>query len=116
MAAVCHPKVSVLIRCCGRFNITIHMKQYLPKKQVKRGFKVWMIADSCNGFFLDMEGYVGKPSDGVTSEIGLGKRVVLQLSKPFRGQHFHIFISPNLFLELYSRGLNACGTVRQDSI
>ena len=92
------------------------MKQYLPKKQVKRGFKVWMIADSCNGFFLDMEGYVGKPSDGVTSEIGLGKRVVLQLSKPFRGQHFHIFISPNLFLELYSRGLNACGTVRQDSI
>ena len=95
------------------------MKQYLPKKPVKRGFKVWVIANSCNGFFLDVEVYVGKPSDGVTTEIGLGERVVLQLSEPFRGQHFHIFCdnfftSPNLFLELHSRGLYVCGTVRQD--
>jgi len=85
------------------------MKQYLPKKPAKRGFKVWMIADSCNGLFLDVEVYVGKPSDGMTSEIGLGERVVLQMSEPFRGQHFHIFCdnfftSPNLFLELHSRG------------
>ncbi len=48
------------------------MKQYLPKKPVKRGFKVWVIADSSNGYFLDLNVYVGKPSDGQGTEHGLG--------------------------------------------
>ena len=95
------------------------MKQYLPKKPVKRGFKVWVVADSSKGFFLDVDVYVGRPSDGNTTEHGLGERVVLQLSDPFRGQWFrffcdNFFTSPKLFTELHSRGLYACGTVRQD--
>ena len=50
------------------------MKQYVPKKPVHRGFKVWVVADSCNGNFLDVDVdvYVGHPSDGVTTEHGLG--------------------------------------------
>ena len=58
------------------------MKQYLPKKPVRRGFKVWVVADSSNGYFLDIDVYVGKASDGVTTEHGLGERVVLQLMFP----------------------------------
>ena len=54
------------------------MKQYVPKKPIRRGFKVWVVADSENGYFLDMDVYVGRPSDGVRIEHGLGARVILR--------------------------------------
>ncbi len=86
------------------------MKQYLPKKPVKRGLKVWVIADSSNGYFLDLNVYVGKPSDGQGTEHGLGERVVLQLSEPFFRKWYHLFCdsfftSPTLFLELHNRDM-----------
>ena len=95
------------------------MKQYVPKKPTRRGFKVWVVADSENGYFLDVDVYVGRPSEGTTTEHGLGARVVLELTKPFRHKHYHIFCdnfftSPALFDELLSHGLHACGTVRCD--
>ena len=95
------------------------MKQYIPKKPVRRGFKVWVVADSENGYFLDVDVYVGRPSDGVRSEQGLGARVVLQLTEPYRHKNYHVFCdnfftSPTLFAELLQHGLYACGTVRID--
>ena len=30
------------------------MKQYLPMKPVKRGFKVWVMADATNGYMYDL--------------------------------------------------------------
>ena len=86
------------------------MKQYLPMKPVKRGFKVWVVADSANG---DVQVYVGKESN--TSEHGLGERVVLQLNedKAYRIFCNNFFTSPVLFKELHEHGLYACGTVRQ---
>ena len=91
------------------------MKQYLPKKPVKRGFKVWVMADSENGYFLDVQVYVGRECCG-NEEKGLGKRVVLKLTEPLAGRHHHVFCdnffsSPSLFIELLSRGTYACGTV-----
>ena len=35
--------------CVGRST----MKQYMPMKPVKRGFKVWVRADAVNGYFCD---------------------------------------------------------------
>ena len=61
------------------------MKQYLPKKPVRRGFKVWVVADSSNGYFLDIDVYVGKASDGVTTEHGW-ERASVQLSGRIRGK------------------------------
>ena len=95
------------------------MKQYIPKKPIRRGFKVWVLADSNNGYFLDVDVYVGKPSDGITTEHGLGARVVLQLTRPFRHKKYTVFCdnyftSPALFDELFQHGLYACGTVRCD--
>ena len=77
---------------------------------MKRGFKVWVVADSHNGYFLDLEVYVGKPSDGDTSDHGLGETVVLHLSELFAGKWYRIFCdnfftSPTLFRELHSKGL-----------
>ena len=44
---------------------------------------MWVVADSSNGYFLDVDVYVGRPSDGVTTEHGLGERVVLQLTEQY---------------------------------
>ena len=42
------------------------MKQYLPMKPVKRGFKVWVRADSVNGYFCDFNVYTGRSESGDT--------------------------------------------------
>jgi len=47
------------------------MKQYMPLKPTKRGFKVWVRADAITGYFCDFDIYVGK-SDGDLPEVGLG--------------------------------------------
>ena len=92
------------------------MKQYMPLKPVKRGFKLWVVADSTNGYFLDVQVYVGR--EGGATEHGLGERVVLGLTERYQGRKHHVFCdnfftSPRLFRELHEHGLYACGTVQQ---
>lgn len=36
------------------------MKQYVPKKPVKRGFKVWVKADAVSGYVSEIDVYTGK--------------------------------------------------------
>ena len=48
------------------------MKQYLPLKPTKHGFKVWVVAESTTGYFLDLQVYVGKETEA--TEHGLGER------------------------------------------
>ena len=55
------------------------MKQYLPLKLVKRGFKVWAMADSSNGYLCDLNVYTGATGE---REIALGEKVVLKLADP----------------------------------
>ena len=93
------------------------MKQYMPMKPVKRGFKVWVRADSVTGYFCDFDVYVGKPSDRTTTEVGLGERVVLQLSASLRGGNYQLFFdnfftSCHLLDTLLSQQLYCCGTIR----
>ena len=92
------------------------MKQYLPMKPVKRGFKVWVRADAVTGYFCDFDVYVGRPSDGTATEVGLGERIVLQLNECLRGGNYHLyfdnfFTTCRLLDTLHSQGLYACGTV-----
>ena len=54
------------------------MKQYIPLKPVRRGFKVWMRADSCTGFVSEFQVYVGKEGE---VEDGLGARVIKDLTQ-----------------------------------
>ena len=89
----------------------------VPSK--KTWFKVWVIADSKNSYFLDVDIYVGRPSDGDNTERGLGERVVLQLTEQFRNKNYRVFCdnffsSPALFSELLAHNLYACGTVGCD--
>ena len=55
------------------------MKQYMPKKPTKRGFKVWVRADSSNGYVCQFQCYTGK--EGNTTEVGLGGNVVSTLNR-----------------------------------
>ena len=93
------------------------MKQYMPMKPVKRGFKVWVRADAVTGYFCDFDVYVGKPSDGCTTETGLGERVMLQLSESLRGCYYQLycdnyFTSCHTLDTLLQHDLYCCGTTR----
>ena len=52
---------------------------------------MWVVADSENGYFLDIDVYVGRASDGITTEHGLGARVSLQLTEPYRHKNHRVF-------------------------
>ncbi len=65
------------------------LKQYLPKKPIKRGFKMW---DACKGvYFCDFEVYVGKAEDSITVQHTLGERVVVRLTESIRGLNHKLF-------------------------
>ena len=90
------------------------MKQYLPLKPVKRGFKVWAMADATNGYLCDFDVYTGATAGRVTA---LGEKVVLTLSKAIKGRHHQLFFdnyftSLNLLTTLLANGTYACGTIR----
>ena len=95
------------------------MKQYMPMKPVKRGFKVWVRADAVKGYFCTFDVYVGRPSDGASPEAGLGERVVLQLSESLRGGNYQLFADNyfttcHLLETLRTQHLYACGTTRSN--
>ena len=90
------------------------MKQYLPLKLVKRGFKVWAMADATNGYLCDFDVYTGATAG---RETALGEKVVLTLSKAIKGRHHQLFFdnyftSLNLLTTLLANGTYACGTIR----
>ena len=105
------------------------MKQYMPLKPVKRGFKVWTLADAHTGYVYSLEVYTGKKGD--TVEKGLGARVIHTLSRPLQHRYMYMnvhFMEPylrnphryhhlyfdNLLLDLLKVGLYGCGTLRSN--
>ena len=99
-----------------RFKGRSMLKQYMPKKPIKRGFKVWVRADSHNGYICDVDVYTGK-QDSV--ETALGSKVVKKLTRQLVGGNYHLyfdnfFSSIPLLEDLLEDGLYACGTFRRD--
>ena len=90
------------------------MKQYLPMKPTKRGFKVWMLADSANGYVYNFRIYTGKDQSRITS---LGEHVVKDMVRDiefsYRQVYFdNYFTTPGLLEYLYKKGIYAAGTIR----
>ena len=78
-----------------------------------------MQADAITGYFCDFDVYVGRPSDGLSTEVGLGERVVLQLCRLLQGGNYQVccdnfFSTAGLFDELLQQNIYACGTARID--
>ena len=91
------------------------LKQYMPKKPVRRGIKVWALADASNGYIANFQVYTGK--QGYTTEKGLGAKVVKHLTAPYINSCRHVyfdnfFTGVDLLLDLQMSGLYGCGTVR----
>ena len=111
-----HKEVAVdeaMIKFTGRSSV----KQYMPMKPIKRGIKVWVLADSHNGYFCDFQVYTGKTIGAV--EKGLGARVVKDLTNNLKGKYHHtyfdnFFTGVDLLDELCRDGIYACGTARKD--
>lgn len=96
-----------------KFKGRSSLKQYMPKKPIKRGYKVWALADS-EGYLYNFDIYTGKTKDYV--EHGLGEKVVLRLMEGLEyKQHLlffdNYFTTYNLMKTLKEKGINACGTV-----
>ena len=93
------------------------MKQYLPMKPVKRGFKIWVRADSHNGYISRFECYTGKKGD--TTEVGLGGKVVERLTRDLVGKNYHIYMdnffsSVSLYKSLLRDKIYCTGTLRSN--
>ena len=88
----------------------------MPLKPVKRGIKVWVLADSTNGYFSRFQVYTGK---GASVEKGLGMRVVKELTSELKGKNHHVFFDNyftnyDLLADLVKDGIYSCGTARKD--
>ena len=99
-----------------RFKGRSTLKQYMPKKPTKRGLKVWVRADSHNGYICDLDVYTGKDD---SRETALGSKVVKKLSRELVGGNYHLyfdnfFSSVPLLEDLLEDGIYACGTFRKD--
>ena len=67
------------------------LKQYMPKKPVRRGIKVWALADALNGYIANFQVYTGK--QGGSTEKGLGAKVVKHLTAPYINSCRHVFLT-----------------------
>ena len=68
------------------------MKQYIPKKDyqtIKRGLKVWLRADSINGYMCEFQVYICKI--GNRSENTLEERMVKDLTRNLVGGYYTVY-------------------------
>lgn len=89
----------------------------MPKKPVKWGIKVWVCADSVNGYIYTFDIYCGANSSQPSYPNGLGYEVVMKLLAPCLNKGYTVYMdnfyaSPKLFKDLLSAGTYACGTLR----
>ena len=64
------------------------MKQYMPTKPIKRGFKMWCRNDSATGYLFQFDMYGGKQKSIAGS---LGENVKIQLSRSLVGTNVRLF-------------------------
>jgi len=93
------------------------MKQYIPMKPFKRGYKVWCMAESKCGFVSHFDIYSERSDTQGNSSFSLVERVVLTLCDTHIYSHRLIafdnfFTSYQLLKTLKERGLYVVGTVR----
>ncbi|CAH2088567.1 unnamed protein product [Euphydryas editha] len=104
--------------CMVKFKGRSSLKQFLPNKPVKRGFKIWARCDSQTGYLFEFEIYTGKK--GNEAETGLGESVVKDLCQKLideKLENVHVtfdnyFSSTELLQKLYENNIYSTSTVR----
>ena len=59
------------------------LKQYMPLKPVKKGYKVWRLCDATNGYAYNFQVYTGATS-GAKPVDNLGSKVVKTMIEPIK--------------------------------
>jgi len=92
-------------------------KQYMLSKPAKYGLKFRCLCNAKTGYCLRMRPYLGS-ENGATRATGLGKQVILDLTKNLDQGRTNItdnfFTSLSLLRELRSRNLGLNGTMRMN--
>ena len=88
----------------------------MKEKPTKWGIKLFVLSNASNGYIYRFQIYAGKSMDH-TVEVELCSRVVLELMEGLEDHGFELYTdnyytSPQLFLTLYKKGVNCCGTAR----
>ncbi|XP_060085362.1 piggyBac transposable element-derived protein 4-like [Ylistrum balloti] len=101
------------------FRGRLGFRQYLPAKPTNYGVKVWMRADSENGYANDIDVYTGKKGDEHNAQYGLTTRVVLNLTQDIANKNHIVnidnyFTSYQLFEVLKQNWTYARGTARSN--
>ena len=73
------------------FRGRLSFRQYMPAKPTKYGIKVWMAADSSNGYVLNYDVYLGKEANQRPRIYGLGYDVVTKMVRPFMNKNHHVY-------------------------
>ena len=94
------------------------IRQYIKDKPTRWGIKLWVLADSSNGYTVDFSVYIGKAAGQRISEFGLGYDVGMRLMRPFLHQGYHLYVdnfytSFPLFKDLFAQGVPATGTISE---
>lgn len=100
-----------------------HMRQYLPAKPKKHGFKFFVLCGA-SGYGYDFELYTGQESELLDNEddLGASSNVVIRLTRSIpRHKNYKLFCdnyytSMPLFHCLYENGILAVGTIRSNRI
>ncbi|XP_060788789.1 piggyBac transposable element-derived protein 4-like [Neoarius graeffei] len=93
------------------------IRQYMKDKPTKWGFKLFVLADSSNGYTSDFSVYTGK--NNFPTGHGLSYDSVMSLTnRGYLGSGYHMYMdnfytSPKLFKDLYAAKFGACGTYRE---
>lgn len=91
--------------------------QYLPKKPVKWGVKVFVCSDSVNGYICNFQLYTGKDPSRPLHPKGLAYDVVMTLAETYLGKGHIIYTdnfytSPVLLKDLHDNKTYGSGTIR----
>lgn len=95
------------------------MTQYMKRKPTKWGFKLFVMADSSNGYTVDFAVYTGK--DNTFKGRGISYDTVMSfMDHSFLGSGYHVYMdnfytSPKLFRDLHALKFGACGTYRDNN-
>jgi hypothetical protein len=89
------------------------IKQYIPSKPHKWGYKIYCLASE--DYLLHFEIYEGKEDP---SEMGATYDTVMRMVQPYQDQQLVLytdnwFTSPTLLLALQQRGIRLCGSVNR---
>jgi len=91
-------------------------RQFIKDKPTKWGIKLWVLADSSNGYTVDFNIYIGRAAGQEVGANGLGYDVVMLLMTPYYNKGYHLFVDNFystliLFRDLFDNGVLATGTI-----